>query len=112
MRRAIQDEAECPFPQPHGSHGREGGRSPRPSRRKHAGYGVHGGQFPGWRDFGEGQGERVEPGTSTRPFMCYPALHLMPPSKTGTPVLAFTPDLIYMLGNVSSLVNVKWYLGE
>ena len=44
--------------------------------------------------------------------MCYPALYLMPPSKTGTPVLAFTPDLIYMLGNVSSLVNVKWYLGE
>ncbi len=31
--------------------------------------------------------------------------------QTGTPVLAFTPDLIYMLGNVSSLVNVKWYLG-
>ncbi|TFK94473.1 glycoside hydrolase family 79 protein [Polyporus arcularius HHB13444] len=32
-------------------------------------------------------------------------------NPTGTPVLAFTPDLIYMLGNVSSLVNVKWYLG-
>ncbi|KAI0739385.1 glycoside hydrolase family 79 protein [Daedaleopsis nitida] len=32
-------------------------------------------------------------------------------NPTGTPVLAFTPDLIYMLSNVSSLVNVKWYLG-
>ena len=31
--------------------------------------------------------------------------------QTGTPVLAYTPDLIYMLSNVSSLVNVKWYLG-
>ncbi|KAI8977819.1 glycoside hydrolase family 79 protein [Trametes punicea] len=32
-------------------------------------------------------------------------------NPTSTPVLAFTPDLIYMLGNVSSLVNCYWYLG-
>ncbi|KAI0631504.1 hypothetical protein C8Q77DRAFT_1159286 [Trametes polyzona] len=32
-------------------------------------------------------------------------------NPTSTPVLAFTADLIYMLSNVSSLVNVKWYLG-
>ncbi|KAI0750899.1 glycoside hydrolase family 79 protein [Daedaleopsis nitida] len=32
-------------------------------------------------------------------------------NPTGTPVIAITPELIYMLGNVSSLVNVKWYLG-
>ncbi|KAI0370682.1 hypothetical protein BV20DRAFT_1071415 [Pilatotrama ljubarskyi] len=33
-------------------------------------------------------------------------------NPTSTPVLAFTADLLYMLGNVSSLVNAKWYLGE
>ncbi|KAH9850236.1 hypothetical protein C2E23DRAFT_896579 [Lenzites betulinus] len=32
-------------------------------------------------------------------------------NPTSTPVLAYTVDLLYMLGNVSSLVNVKWYLG-
>ncbi|KAH9850912.1 hypothetical protein C2E23DRAFT_734171 [Lenzites betulinus] len=32
-------------------------------------------------------------------------------NPTYTPVLAFTVDLIYMLSNVSSLVNTKWYLG-
>ncbi|KAI0772366.1 glycoside hydrolase family 79 protein [Trametes elegans] len=32
-------------------------------------------------------------------------------NPTSTPVLAFTPDLIYMLANVSSLINAKWYLG-
>ncbi|OJT10820.1 Beta-glucuronidase [Trametes pubescens] len=32
-------------------------------------------------------------------------------NPTSTPVLDYTIDLLYMLGNVSSLVNVKWYLG-
>lgn len=32
--------------------------------------------------------------------------------KTATPGLIFTAEAIYMLGNISSLVNVKWYLGE
>ncbi|KAH9886696.1 glycoside hydrolase family 79 protein [Cubamyces lactineus] len=32
-------------------------------------------------------------------------------NPTATPVLAITPGLLYMLGNVSSLVNIKWYLG-
>ncbi|KAI1796295.1 glycoside hydrolase family 79 protein [Ganoderma leucocontextum] len=32
-------------------------------------------------------------------------------NPTSTPVIAITPDLLYMLGNVSSLVNIKWYLG-
>ncbi|KAI9058982.1 glycoside hydrolase family 79 protein [Trametes sanguinea] len=32
-------------------------------------------------------------------------------NPTSTPVLAFTPDLLYMLANVSSLVNCHWYLG-
>ncbi|KAI0643303.1 hypothetical protein C8Q79DRAFT_915544 [Trametes meyenii] len=32
-------------------------------------------------------------------------------NPTSTPVLAFTADLLYMLGNVSSLVNCRWYLG-
>lgn len=35
-----------------------------------------------------------------------------PPLQTETPTLLFTPELIYMLANVSSLVNVKWYLGR
>ncbi|OBZ69575.1 Beta-glucuronidase [Grifola frondosa] len=34
-----------------------------------------------------------------------------PTDPTGTPIVDFTPDLLYMLGNVSALVNVKWYLG-
>ena len=32
-------------------------------------------------------------------------------AQTATPVLAITTDLLYMLGNVSALVNVRWYLG-
>lgn len=32
--------------------------------------------------------------------------------QTETPTLDFTPDVIYMLGNISALVNVHWYLGE
>ncbi|KAI0369503.1 glycoside hydrolase family 79 protein [Pilatotrama ljubarskyi] len=32
-------------------------------------------------------------------------------NPTSTPVLAYTPELLYMLANVSSLINAKWYLG-
>ncbi|KAI8996273.1 hypothetical protein BD414DRAFT_477356 [Trametes punicea] len=32
-------------------------------------------------------------------------------NPTETPVLDFTAELIYLLANVSSLVNAKWYLG-
>ncbi|KAH9851266.1 glycoside hydrolase family 79 protein [Lenzites betulinus] len=32
-------------------------------------------------------------------------------NPTSTPVLAFTPELLYMLANVSSLINARWYLG-
>ncbi|KAI0633080.1 glycoside hydrolase family 79 protein [Trametes polyzona] len=32
-------------------------------------------------------------------------------NPTSTPVLAFTPELLYMLANVSSLMNARWYLG-
>ncbi|KAM5530653.1 hypothetical protein V8D89_015674 [Ganoderma adspersum] len=32
-------------------------------------------------------------------------------NPTDTPVLDFTAEMIYLLANVSSLVNVKWYLG-
>ncbi|TFK83593.1 glycoside hydrolase family 79 protein [Polyporus arcularius HHB13444] len=32
-------------------------------------------------------------------------------NPTSTPILALTPDLLYMLANVSSLVNINWYLG-
>ncbi|RDX55721.1 glycoside hydrolase family 79 protein [Lentinus brumalis] len=32
-------------------------------------------------------------------------------NPTGTPIIAITPDLLFMLANVSSLVNIKWYLG-
>ena len=29
-----------------------------------------------------------------------------------TPTLEYTAELLYLLANVSSLVNAKWYLGE
>ncbi|KAF8970658.1 glycoside hydrolase family 79 protein [Flammula alnicola] len=32
-------------------------------------------------------------------------------NPTQTPPLIFTPELLYMLRNISSLVNVRWYLG-
>ena len=32
--------------------------------------------------------------------------------QTQTPFLLFTPEILYMLGNVSALVHTKWYLGE
>ncbi|KAI0830343.1 glycoside hydrolase family 79 protein [Trametes gibbosa] len=32
-------------------------------------------------------------------------------NPTSTPVLAFTPELLYMMANVSSLINARWYLG-
>ena len=32
--------------------------------------------------------------------------------QTQTPTLDFTAEVLYTLGNVSSLVNVHWYLGR
>lgn len=32
-------------------------------------------------------------------------------NPTQTPTLMFTPEVLYLLGNISSLVNVNWYLG-
>lgn len=32
-------------------------------------------------------------------------------NPTQTPALIFTAEIIYMLGNISALVGVKWYLG-
>ncbi|KAI0354194.1 hypothetical protein OH77DRAFT_1426226 [Trametes cingulata] len=34
------------------------------------------------------------------------------PTQTGqTPTLVYTPELLYLLSNISALVNAKWYLG-
>ncbi|EIN05129.1 glycoside hydrolase family 79 protein [Punctularia strigosozonata HHB-11173 SS5] len=32
-------------------------------------------------------------------------------NPTQTPPLLFTPDVLYLMNNISSLVNVRWYLG-
>ncbi|EDR09602.1 glycoside hydrolase family 79 protein [Laccaria bicolor S238N-H82] len=32
-------------------------------------------------------------------------------NPTQTPPLIFTPDFIYMMGNISALVNIRWHLG-
>ena len=32
-------------------------------------------------------------------------------NPTGTPPIDYTPDLIYMMANISNFVNVRWYLG-
>ena len=32
-------------------------------------------------------------------------------NPTQTPPVLFTADLFYLMGNVSALTNVKWYLG-
>jgi hypothetical protein len=32
--------------------------------------------------------------------------------KTETPALLYTPDVFYMLANITALVNTRWYLGE
>ncbi|KAJ7649888.1 hypothetical protein FB45DRAFT_5552 [Roridomyces roridus] len=32
-------------------------------------------------------------------------------NPTDTPALLFTPDVLYMMANISALVNVEWYLG-
>ncbi|KAJ7145149.1 glycoside hydrolase family 79 protein [Mycena crocata] len=32
-------------------------------------------------------------------------------NPTNTPALLFTPDVLYMMANISALVNVEWYLG-
>ena len=32
-------------------------------------------------------------------------------NPTQTPILDFMADLIYMLGNISALMNTEWYLG-
>ena len=31
---------------------------------------------------------------------------------TSTPPLAFTPDLLYLMANISKLTNTRWYLGS
>jgi hypothetical protein len=33
-------------------------------------------------------------------------------NPTDTPPLAYTPDLLAMLGNISALTGTRWYLGE
>lgn len=33
-------------------------------------------------------------------------------NPTETPTLDFTAEVLYLLGNVSALTNVHWYLGE
>lgn len=33
-------------------------------------------------------------------------------NPTGTPPLEYTRDLVYMMGNISALVNVRWYTGR
>ncbi|KAJ6577056.1 glycoside hydrolase family 79 protein [Mycena vulgaris] len=33
------------------------------------------------------------------------------PSQMLTPPLLYTPEVVYMLANISSLINVQWYLG-
>jgi hypothetical protein len=32
-------------------------------------------------------------------------------NPTGTPPVIFTPDVIYMMGNISKMTNVRWYMG-
>jgi hypothetical protein len=32
-------------------------------------------------------------------------------NPTETPTLIFTPEVLYMLSNITALVGVKWYLG-
>lgn len=32
-------------------------------------------------------------------------------NPTGTPPLAYTSDLLYLMDNISSLTNTRWYLG-
>src|ERR1700722_12675668 len=32
--------------------------------------------------------------------------------KTQTPPLLFTPEILYMMGNISALIDVYWFLGE
>lgn len=32
--------------------------------------------------------------------------------QTDTPILDFTAEMLYLLANVSALVNAKWYLGK
>ena len=34
-----------------------------------------------------------------------------PNNPTATPVLVYTMEMFYLLANISSLANVKWYLG-
>jgi len=34
------------------------------------------------------------------------------PHQTQTPATIFTPEMIYMLSHISSLVGVRWYLGN
>ena len=33
-------------------------------------------------------------------------------NPTGTPPLAYTTDLLYLMNNISALTNTRWYLGE
>jgi hypothetical protein len=43
--------------------------------------------------------------------ICIICARLTPREQTQTPPLIFTPDLLYMMGNISSFVNIRWYLG-
>ena len=36
----------------------------------------------------------------------------VPLNPTGTPPIDYTPDLFYMMANISNFVNVNWYVSR
>jgi hypothetical protein len=41
-----------------------------------------------------------------------PQLRLIAYTQTGSPPLLFTREVLYLMSNISQLVNVQWYLGS
>jgi hypothetical protein len=65
---------------------------------------------------GLSDGKMMEKGRPTDYPVCLYFFHsscayYVPQMEMSTPPLLYTPEVVYMLANISSLVNVQWYLG-
>jgi hypothetical protein len=67
--------------------------------------------LPDGRLLQKDQASQANPVSRDNQLAIFRANYLYYP-KTETPALLYTPDVFYLLANISALVNVKWYLGE
>jgi hypothetical protein len=109
IRILLQYTPSSPLLEPHVKHRGTWRRCSRSPGWKHPGNSHAGGSNDQWlhhsdRWDGEPNGSYSSLESS---YLAYSH-----PRKTSTPILDYTIDVIYLMGNVSALTNIRWYLGR